>query len=120
MQSKRNIITARGARPKQIYLTYQVSKREVKTMRKLTALEKDFQQIISKAISDNTPLSEKDRERFDTQSIKRFDTQIPTYGALNKTIALLYDRGMLTFREAINMIAENMTAAENEIALKAE
>ena len=81
-------------------------------MRKLTALERDFQQIISKAISDKTPLSEKDRERF--------DAPIPTYGALNKTIALLYDRGMMTFREAVNMIAENMTAAENEIALKAE
>ena len=81
-------------------------------MRKLTTLEKDFQQIISKAISDSTPLSKKDRERF--------DTQIPTYGALNKTIALFYDRGMVTFREAVNMIAENMTAAENEIALKAE
>jgi len=81
-------------------------------MRKLTALERDFQQIIGKAISDNTPLSEKDRERF--------VAPIPTYGVLNKTIVLLYDRGMMTFREAVNMIAENMTAAENEIALKAE
>ena len=81
-------------------------------MRKLTTLEKDFKQIISKAISDNTPLSEKDRERF--------GTQIPTYGALNKKIVLFYDRSMIPFREAVNMIVENMTAAENEIALKAE
>lgn len=66
-------------------------------------MEKDFREFLDKAKSDRTPLMYEDRKRY---------AGYKTYGELNKGAIECYENSIMTFREAVNFISDNMNKAE--------